>query len=227
MTLRRQSILQHIADEYIQTAEPVGSKLLADYLGFSSATIRAEMSSLEKDGYIHQPHTSAGRVPTEKGYRYYIDHLGLTTTISKEDIKSFAENKGIERFLKVIANKADGNTAFCVTPDSIHYAGLADTFRKREFENQEIIVRFAQLLDNLGDFVRTIEFDTDKTVKTYIGHENPYKFAQDFSTIAVFLPFGSKPCVVGILGPMRMPYKKIIPYVSYIADIFKHRHLLR
>lgn len=74
---RKQQILKAIIAEYIRTAEPVGSKALAALpeLAFSSATIRNEMSELEEMGYLEKPHTSAGRVPSHKGYRFYVDHL--------------------------------------------------------------------------------------------------------------------------------------------------------
>ena len=74
MTSRREAILEAIVREYVETAEPVGSLILVKKYQFpySSATIRAEMAKLEEDGYIHQPHTSAGRVPTEEGYKYFV-----------------------------------------------------------------------------------------------------------------------------------------------------------
>ena len=74
---RKASILQTIVTEYIGTATPVGSRRLAQTydLGISSATIRSEMADLEEQGYITHPHTSAGRVPSDKGYRYYVESL--------------------------------------------------------------------------------------------------------------------------------------------------------
>ena len=70
-------ILKVITDDYIASAEPVGSRTIARRydLGLSPATIRNEMSDLEESGYLEQPHTSAGRVPSERGYRYYVDAL--------------------------------------------------------------------------------------------------------------------------------------------------------
>src|SRR6185369_2532159 len=76
MTERQQQILRSIVEQYAEVASPVGSSLLARAFGVSSATIRAEMAELERLGYIMQPHTSAGRVPTDKGYRLYVNSLG-------------------------------------------------------------------------------------------------------------------------------------------------------
>src|ERR1700761_7476506 len=75
MTERQEKILQSIVEQYAEVASPVGSSLLAKVFKVSSATIRAEMAELERMGYITQPHTSAGRVPTDKGYRFYVNSL--------------------------------------------------------------------------------------------------------------------------------------------------------
>src|ERR1700735_3033781 len=75
MTDRQAKILQAIVEQYAEVASPVGSSLLAKVFNVSSATIRAEMAELERLGYIHQPHTSAGRIPTDKGYRFYVNNL--------------------------------------------------------------------------------------------------------------------------------------------------------
>ena len=75
MTERQRQILFAIVEQYAEVAVPVGSSLLAKVFGVSSATIRSEMAELERVGLIKQPHTSAGRIPTDKGYRYYVNHL--------------------------------------------------------------------------------------------------------------------------------------------------------
>src|ERR1700678_3596390 len=75
MTDRQKQILASIIEEYAEVASPVGSSLLAKVFGVSSATIRAEMADLERQGYIAQPHTSAGRIPTDKGYRFYVNNI--------------------------------------------------------------------------------------------------------------------------------------------------------
>ena len=74
---RKEKILDAVIRNYLETGEPVGSRTISKYtdLNLSSATIRNEMSDLEEMGYIVQPHTSAGRIPTDKGYRFYVDHM--------------------------------------------------------------------------------------------------------------------------------------------------------
>ena len=95
---RQKMILAAIVDDYIRSAEPVGSRSISKRgdVGYSAATIRNEMSDLEELGFLEQPHTSAGRIPSNKGYRYYVDHLlspGTLTATEKEYIKSFFESK--------------------------------------------------------------------------------------------------------------------------------------
>ncbi|WP_214108921.1 heat-inducible transcriptional repressor HrcA [Acrocarpospora catenulata] len=92
---RRLAVLRAIVEDYVSTNEPVGSKALADRhnLGVSPATIRNDMAALEDQGYIHQPHTSAGRVPTDKGYRLFVDRLSQVKPLTA------AERRAIETFL--------------------------------------------------------------------------------------------------------------------------------
>src|SRR5579871_3695068 len=82
MTSRQQLILNAIVEQYAEVASPVGSSLMAKVFNVSSATIRAEMAELEHGGYIMQPHTSAGRVPTDKGYRHYVNRLSDQTEVT-------------------------------------------------------------------------------------------------------------------------------------------------
>ena len=86
---RKKRVLQAIIEEYINTAEPVSSKAIVENYGlnYSSATIRNEMASLEKSGYLEKTHTSSGRIPSEKGYRLYVDELLKDDDISLEEIK--------------------------------------------------------------------------------------------------------------------------------------------
>ncbi|MEO8330185.1 MAG: heat-inducible transcriptional repressor HrcA, partial [Candidatus Nanopelagicales bacterium] len=93
---RKLSVLRAIVQDYVATSEPVGSKALAERhaLGVSPATIRNDMASLEDDGYITQPHTSAGRVPTDTGYRLFVDRLATVKPLST------AERRAIQVFLE-------------------------------------------------------------------------------------------------------------------------------
>jgi len=84
---RKAAILNAVVSEYIETAQPVGSTHITDTPGVqvSSATVRSEMAALEREGYLVQPHTSAGRIPTDKGYRFFVDHLGRPGTLGRHE----------------------------------------------------------------------------------------------------------------------------------------------
>lgn len=120
---RKKKILQAIIEEYIGTAEPVSSSTLVDNYGMSlsSATIRNEMAALEQGGYIEKPHTSAGRVPSAKGYRFYVDEL------LKDDNLSFDEIKYIKRCLQTNANALEEltKTAIHTLSEITHYTSVA------------------------------------------------------------------------------------------------------
>ncbi len=95
---RRKELLKLIVEEYIKTANPVGSSLLCDKLNCSSATIRNEMASLEDMGYLEKTHTSSGRVPSEMGYRYYVDNLMEPKKMTGEEVlklQTIFDNKGL------------------------------------------------------------------------------------------------------------------------------------
>ena len=83
--------MQAIVEEYIETAEPVSSGNLVKDLEVSSATIRNEMAELEKIGFLEKPHTSAGRIPSQKGYRYYVDELIRDDKLSKREMEIIKE----------------------------------------------------------------------------------------------------------------------------------------
>lgn len=125
---RKREILKTIIEEYINTAEPVSSLSLVDKyeLNYSSATIRNDMAELEKEGYLEKPHTSAGRIPSVKGYRFYVDELLNDENISLEEIQYIKENlqtkvNEIEDLTKITTNTISEMTHYttvAIGPDS-------------------------------------------------------------------------------------------------------------
>ena len=125
---RKKQILKSIIDDYILTAQPVGSRTIArkHELGLGSATIRNEMSDLEELGYISQPHTSAGRVPSDKGYRFYVDHLMQVHSLANEEMLRIrkAMDERIEELSDLIkracnlVSSVTGYTTVVLTPQA-------------------------------------------------------------------------------------------------------------
>ncbi len=128
LTERQQSVLKLIVDYYIQTAQPISSKLLSEELSCSSATIRNEMVLLEEFGLIEKTHTSSGRVPSEIGYRYYVDHLIQPKEMTGEDMlrlqtifsnNQLAISDAVLESMKIITELTN-YTAVVLGPDAMH-----------------------------------------------------------------------------------------------------------
>ena len=124
---RKMKILDAIIRTYLETGEPVGSRTISKYtdLNLSSATIRNEMSDLEELGYIVQPHTSAGRIPSDKGYRFYVDHLLETKDEEISSMKEFVidHTEKMDQVLKQIAKMLAQNTNYATMVTSPKYNG--------------------------------------------------------------------------------------------------------
>jgi len=123
---RKAAILNAVVNEYIGSAQPVGSQHVVDAPGVSvsSATVRSDMASLERDGYLVQPHTSAGRIPTDKGYRFFVDHLGASGSLDpggRQQVRQFFDHahgeieQMLERTSGLLADLTDC-TAMVVGP---------------------------------------------------------------------------------------------------------------
>ncbi len=217
MTSRQQQILRAIVEQYAEVASPVGSSLLAKVFGVSSATVRAEMAELERLGYIMQPHTSAGRIPTDRGYRFYVN--GLTES-SQETV---AERRG-ERALaqrvqaggapeRQIRNAVDTlveltqNLGIATIGHQLYMSGLSNLFGQPEFMNGGQVQQVATLLDNLEPWLR--EAAPNEPLSVYIGQENPIGRTAGCSLIIsrFHSPF-SDHSYIGVLGPTRQSYRE-------------------
>ena len=134
---RKKIILKAVVDDYIEHAEPVGSRTLADKLslGLSSATLRNEMSELESLGYLEQPHTSAGRIPSNKGYRLYVDELMEPRHITAEEAEDMERAlhgrlREIDRMVADVARMLADLTSYAVYAGAVRPEGIR--FKKAE-----------------------------------------------------------------------------------------------
>jgi len=228
MNDRQKELLKIIVEEYIKTAEPVGSKLLVEKYGldFSPATVRNDMAELEAENLITQPHTSAGRVPTEAGYRCYIEnHVDLKSelTESKKD-KIFAKgevvkdekNKNDEKIktlAKVLAEESGLATFVVLDENNVFYTGLTNIFSQPEFHDLNLIYDMSRVLDHLSEVMDEIYPEIGEEVEIKIGLEN--HLAKDCA--AVMVRVGDT--VLGMVGPMRMNYKQNISLMNFIKSI--------
>jgi heat-inducible transcriptional repressor len=181
MTSRQKAILSSIIEQYAEVACPVGSSLLAKVFNVSSATIRAEMADLERQGYITQPYTSAGRIPTDKGYRFYVNNLAGTdpqaTSTDRRGEKAIAARAvsgGLPE--RTIRNTVDTlvelthNLGLATIGPQLYMSGLGNLFGQPEFLHSEQVQLVAQLLDNLEPWL--YETAPNEPLSVYIGREN-------------------------------------------------------
>lgn len=222
MTERQQKILSAIIEQYAEVASPVGSSLLARVFDVSSATIRAEMAELERLGYIAQPHTSAGRVPTDKGYRLYVNNLGNTehaATPARAEKALAARVHGGGTPERMIRNSVDTlvelthNLGLATIGNQLYMSGLSNLFGQPEFINSGQVQQVARLLDNLEPWLR--EAAPNEPLSVYIGQENPIGRAAGCSLIISRFrsPFSDR-SYIGTLGPTRQSYKDVMALVA-------------
>jgi len=221
---RQKSLLNLIISEHIKTAAPVGSKLLSSGQKVSSATIRNEMADLEKQGYIYQPHTSAGRVPTEKGYQFYVDNFVEKREIKPNWRQSFDQvlkaklDKDVllKNLAKNVVELADETVIVAFDQNNVYYTGLTNLFKKPEFAEQSLICNMSQVIDHLDEAVNKV-FDKINKVEILIGSKNP--FGDDCSSVlGKYQLKNNETGLFIILGPKRMDYNKNLALVNYIKD---------
>lgn len=223
MTERQYKILNAIVEQYAEVASPVGSMLLARLFDVSSATVRAEMAELEKLGYITQPHTSAGRVPTDKGYRYYVNHLNENALPqaaqgrAEKALASRVQHAGAPE--RMIRNAVDTlvelthNLGLATIGNQLYMSGLSNLFGQPEFMNGMQVQQVARLLDNLEPWLR--EAAPNEPLSVYIGAENPIGRSAGCSLIISRFqsPFSDR-SYIGTLGPTRQSYRAVMNLVA-------------
>lgn len=236
MDSRQAKLLEAIIDQFIVTALPVGSKKLLESADFSisSATIRAEMSFLEDEGFLEQPHTSAGRIPTVQGYRMYVQefmkpsaHLRSVRTKFDQLKEQYFQNKDRERVYEAVALLAHmiQNVSFATVPhrERVYYVGLSNAMRQPEFQQDPRFVSgvVEVLEDRLASLLSKI--DIDHKVRYYIGDTNLCNQFASCGMMVTAYNVRDQKGVVGILGPVRMDYAYNTAALEMVADLLKDR----
>jgi len=220
MDLRKRKILEAIINSFIQSPTPVGSKYICQYydFGVSPATIRNEMATLENEGYITQPHTSAGRIPTSRAYRMLVDQMQIQNQLMDRVKRDMAKVRQ-EYYLKktkeklydtvaILAGVTD-NISFATLPDKNHvfYIGISNILKKPEFITQpEKATQVIEILENdLYNALSDLNITEEGAI--YIGEENILPEFQSCSLLAIPYRYKGFKGVMGILGSTRMDYQ--------------------
>ncbi|HOK35097.1 MAG TPA: DeoR family transcriptional regulator [Candidatus Pacearchaeota archaeon] len=223
MEKRQEKILKCVVKEYIKTAEPVSSQMLAENynLNVSPATIRWDMVELTEKGYLWQPYCSAGRIPTEKAYRFFIKKFcqpRLSSEVEKRIEEVFTnqrDREGIIRELGKLMALVSKNLSIVFWERNFFWQGLSYLLSQPEFYQPEEILEIVEAFEELYDKIEKEDIGND--IKIYIGRENPFSREESLSLILGGLEDG----VVGILGPIRMDYQKNIALVRKVKEILE------
>lgn len=218
---RRLEVLRAIVQHFVETAEPVGSNtILVSYkFQVSPATIRNDMASLEKEGLIYQPHTSAGRVPTDLGYRLYVEEL-QDYEAAKKEARLALEQAQKEMHIHKVKQKIHDLVAllahvtqvasFATVPDNARtfYIGLSNIIRQPEFiadttRASQVIEVFEQN-DRFMNILKHL--DIDETVKFFIGKENLLPEIQSCTLMVTKIKYMGHNSIIGLVAPTRTNY---------------------
>lgn len=223
---RQQNILRLVIEEYIATAEPVGSQTLTDNttLNVSAATIRNELRDLEDLGFLTHPHTSAGRIPTEQGYQYYVDKLMVpkvpTEQEKKEIIDCVANCRDTQQAQKQIAQYVATSLSDAVIivhgHERLYYTGLSALFTQREFQEYTYTISVSQIFDHFEHNLEDVYANVSNTgISICIGSKNPL----GSTTSLVGVRIGEDDLFL-IFGPLRLDYARVVGVINYLTKVF-------
>ncbi len=234
LTQRQIEIVKAVIEEYIDTAEPVGSETLEKKhnLSASPATIRNEMVRLSEFGYLRKPHSSAGRIPTPAGMKFYVTELMKERQLStveevalKEKVWDFRERT--QRFLKAVTRSLAEKTGALAIATSgegdLYSSGYANILEMPEFFDIDITKNLLAALDESDCFASIFEnAGSDEKIHIVLGDElgtrlkGPYGFV--FIHYETPLHQGGE---IGVIGPVRLNYMAIVPTVRYFGGLIE------
>jgi transcriptional regulator of heat shock response len=234
MNTRQAKLLAAIIDQFVQTATPIGSKqfLSATNFSLSGATIRNEMRALGEEGFLDQPHISAGRVPTAKAYQFYVreimqpsDHEVAVKRKFDALKEQYLKQKDQERVYEtvVLLSRMVANIAFATVPHKqrVYFLGLANALRQPEFVSDPTLatgvveVLEQRLTDLLGKAL------IDERVQYYIGDTDIFPGVSSCSLLVTRYEMRGEQGHIGILGPMRMDYAYNTVALEMAAELLR------
>lgn len=228
---RKRAVLAAAIQAYIKDAMPVASEDIAEMFGLSPATIRNIFAELEDAGYLMHPYTSGGRIPTDKGYRYYVDFLILQMALLEEEKRRIVEEyrRRISRLDDILEKTSEvvstithyaGIVSFVEGHDRFFYKGLSRILEQPEFQDADRIRLLVKTLEDKEDILDLINRDFPAKVKVYIGEELELPQVRQCSLVISGYRRRNKPSGrIAVLGPARMEYAHIIPLMEYMSEV--------
>jgi heat-inducible transcriptional repressor len=232
ITARQTQILKSLIDEYIETAEPVGSEALDKKynLGVSPATIRNEMVSLTKTGFLRQPHTSAGRIPSPKAIKFYVEQLmeekqmSLTEEVkAKEEVWDSRNDLPLllEEVVHALAERTNSLAIATIDEGKSWHSGYSNVFLSPEFADLEICSNIFTFLEETKR-LQELFFEKvlgESPVEVVFGEELGWAGMSPIGIVATRFNVGKKRGALGIIGPVRLSYPTIIPILRYFGNL--------
>jgi len=233
LTNRQTQILKALIEEYIATAEPVSSEQLEKKynLGVSPATIRNEMSDLVHQGFLHQPHTSAGRVPTPMGLRFFVDHLMQEKQLSVSDEVSTKEKVWDSRFdfdklmrqsALALADRTKNLSIIATDTGDVYYAGVANILDTPEFFDIDVTRTVLSLLDQ-QQRLQQLFFDrsyNEDPVHVIFGADLDWPFFEPVGmAFSHFTTGKDHRGTMAVVGPCRLNFPYVIPTLRYFSNL--------
>lgn len=230
---RQNQILKDLIDEYIETAEPVGSETLEKKysLSVSPATIRNEMVKLTELGFLRQPHTSAGRVPTPVGFKYYIANLMDKKTLSvAEEVAAkeavwdfrFEFDRLIQEVTRALAQRTKALAVATTKDGDLYSAGYANILEVPEFFDIDVTRSVLALLDESGQLQSILEKALgEDPIHILFGEDLEREFLQPCCLVFTHFQAGPQSGALGVIGPSRLNYSRVIPVVEYFGNLIR------
>jgi transcriptional regulator of heat shock response len=232
---RKDKILTITINQYINTSSPVSSSFIAEeyLLDLSSATIRNVLAELEYEGYLTQPHTSAGRIPTEKGYRYYVDYLMEEIQLleaEKEHIKaeykraSLALDSLLDKTSQVISNTTQYTSIISVDgwDNKLFCGGTSFVACYPDYQDIDKIRSILVALDEKEKLLEIINKKLARKIEIFIGHEMTLSEINNCSLVVSSFKTKEGPSGrIAVLGPTRMHYERVVPTLNYFATLME------
>lgn len=233
MNDRQKQVLARVVELYTKSASPVGSEALLGAFPFSvsSATLRNDMAELEDAGLLYQPHVSAGRIPMDQGYRFYVEEIMGNEELSREEERRLrkevlvmkAREARMAKSMAKLLSALSGNLAVSGALDRDEYYdfGMRELLDKPEFRELDEVCRVVEMLDSLDEkFDRVLaNLSTDET-RIFIGEENPIKEISNCSMVVA--PYQSREGrgILAVIGPKRMNYAKNKSLIETLKKLF-------
>jgi len=230
---RKDRILSIVVDEYVQSISPVSSQFITEeyFPDLSSATIRNILSELEEEGYLTHPHTSAGRIPTQNGYRYYVDHLmdelklleAEKNRIQSEYTKKMRELEAIlTKTSEVISNMTHYTSIISVDgrTDKIFCRGTSFVAEFPEFHDFVRIRYILSMLEEKDRLLEVINRNLERKIGIFIGQEIACADIDNCSlVVSCYSKKGGPSGRLAVLGPTRMDYERVVSTLDYFSDL--------